>query len=94
MVAAARVRRSGSGDVTLAFSGGDGSSVERAVVINVASEGASVNFEFDWLERHAPGCRVQSRHTFKVAQKHYDNADVTCADGTKRTYIFDISASY
>jgi hypothetical protein len=76
------------------YSGGDGSSVEQAVVIHAISEMDNVELEFEWVGRHDPGCTVHSRDSFKADHKHFEKVDVKCPDGTPRTYMFDVSQIY
>ena len=53
------------------YSGGDGTSVEQAVIINASSDEDAVRFEPDWLQQHVHGYRFKAQRLLKVGQKHY-----------------------
>jgi len=76
------------------YSGGDGTTVKRAVAINLSSDADAVRSEYSWLSQHCPGFRLKSQGLMAVGQRKYDSMDVSLPDGSERTYYFDISKSF
>jgi hypothetical protein len=74
----------------LAFSGGDGSSCQQAVVINDTKyRETGMVAERVWLNRKYPGhVGAQSREV-AVGAKHYDLVELTTADGQAVKVYFD-----
>jgi hypothetical protein len=74
----------------IVYSGGDGSSRERAVVISeVACREAGVLAENLWLEQRYPGCRGATRSAVNGADKQYDVVEFATAGGETRKVYFD-----
>lgn len=72
------------------FSGGDGSSLEKAVVVLGATEPTGVDAEYAWLHGHFPGYG-QVRQGFIQGDKSvYDRLDFETPDGVQHTVYFDI----
>lgn len=79
------------------YSGGDGSSLAQAVVIeNAKGEDDGVAAEYAWIRDKFPGFKMegQSIITGDKDGKVYDGLNGTRADGTKATFYFDITAFF
>jgi hypothetical protein len=75
----------------ITYSGGDGSSFEKAVVIHGASEQTGVDAEYDYLAKHFPGYH-QGKQSLRSHEKHrYDVLEFTTANGATMTMYFDIT---
>ena len=79
---------------TVSFAGGDGSSVESAVLIKGATESTGVQAEYGWLAQHYPRYRMGEQSLQKHGARLYDAMEITTSDGTRKTVYFDISEFY
>jgi hypothetical protein len=76
------------------YAGGDGSSLEHAVVINGAKgESDGVQAEYVWLRRHYPTHRLLRQAVKSVGGRMYDQMDLATPEG-ERSAFFDITAFY
>ena len=73
------------------FAGGDGSTIEKAVVILGATEATGVHAEYEWLDSHYPGWKGEDQSLLNGAKKVYDVMNFTLPDGSKHTVFFDIT---
>ena len=91
-VAAAKATRSSATDQKLKFSGGDGSSIDQAVVIeNVKTEAEGTEAEYAWIGKKFPGFKFKSKGLVKKGEKKYDHVLGIKADGTNADFYFDIT---
>lgn len=67
----------------------DGSSPERAVVINENDTFRGIEAENRWITAHLPGCRKNAQALLQQGGRIYDRITVTCPDGQRHVY-FDI----
>ena len=75
----------------ITFSGGDGSTFGKAVVIHGATEESGVHAEYEYIEKHHPGYH-RGEQALRGHQQHmYDVLNFTTADGKKMTIYFDIT---
>jgi len=75
--------------------GGDGTSVEQAIVIcGAKSEAEGVRAERDYLSEKFPGFDFSGQHLLLPAGRAYDQLDIVLADGSKRSVYFDITAFF
>jgi hypothetical protein len=73
----------------LVYSGGDGSSRDRAVIIGeVQSREVGTLAERVWLEERYPGYRESNKTTFTSADRLYDLVEFATADGQTRQVYF------
>ncbi len=76
------------------FSGGDGSSFERAVVINCDNHVAGVHAEYDYIESQCGSPQRDWKLHEQSLQEHdgrpHDVLIVALANGEFRTFHFDI----
>jgi hypothetical protein len=91
---AARVYRHLTGRTEGITTGGDGSSAEKAVVINATSTAVGVAAEYAYVERKCGTHTLDSQSLMNVNGRHYDVMNVTLQDGTKRDFWFDITAFF
>ncbi|MEA3212196.1 MAG: hypothetical protein QOE70_5253 [Chthoniobacter sp.] len=90
-----------SGDLLLArppgisFAGGDGSSLEKAVIIKGATtEETGVRAEYEYLAQHYPGYKRGSQSLLNSKGRAFDAIEFTTADGRTKTIYFDITAFF
>lgn len=72
------------------FAGGDGSSMDKAVVVLGATEPTGVNAEYAWLHEHFPGYGNMQQSLVQGPNSVYDKMDFTTPDGAQHTVYFDI----
>ena len=72
----------------------DGSSYEKAIVINEKSEGPGVNAEYKWLKENYPGYVLKGQHMGYSGKKIFDIIDIKTADGESKSVYFDITNFY
>ena len=75
----------------ITFAGGDGSSIETAVVILGANEITGVDAEYQWLRDHFPGWVGEEQSLLNRNGKAYDVIKFSMPDNSKHTIYFDIS---
>src|SRR6185295_7298281 len=74
------------------YEGGDGSSMEKAVIIKGAkNEQVGVDAEYAWLAKKYPGYKTDQQALMGDKGKKYDMLSVTTADGKKVEVYFDIT---
>ncbi len=76
----------------------DGTSMERAVVIVAPDEMTGIRAEYDWLSQRL-GVRnrdwkMEQQSLLSATGREYDRLDVRLADGTRRSYFFDITGFF
>ena len=75
----------------LSYSGGDGTSLEHAIVIKGAkNEEAGVAAERAWMEQRYPEFLKGQQALLSSGGKHYDEIKITTREGHKTVY-FDIT---
>jgi hypothetical protein len=76
------------------YSGGDGSTLKKSIVIaGAASTGEGEAAELDWIREHHPGATFQSRGRI-TGPPHYDVVTVKLASGALLDLHFDISGFF
>lgn len=76
----------------LVFEGGDGSSVEQAVIIrNAKNEEEGVDAESRWIRKVHPGWRKGNQALLNVKGRSYDQIEYETPAGKSRTIYFDIT---
>ena len=76
------------------FAGGDGSSVEQAVVVLAETEDEGIDLEHHWTFDHYGRFRKIRGGLAAAGGKHYDVITVELADHTEKTIYFDITGFY
>jgi len=69
----------------------DGSSFEKAIVIDEKSETKGVNAEYAWLKKNYPGYSFKSQSLNHKGKVPYDIITIKTADGETKNIYFDIS---
>lgn len=77
-----------SADVTLA--GGDGSSFEKAILVQGATDATGVPAEYEYLRKHYPGYVFAKQSLLNYKDRLYDALDFTW-EGKRCTVYFDIT---
>ena len=86
-----RLSRETKKDNVTVSSGNDGSSFEKAIVINEKSESAGVSAEYAWLRENYPGYMAKGQSLNFHRNKPYDIMTIITADGVEKKVYFDIS---
>lgn len=76
------------------YSGGDGTSVASAVVIDAPSDASATRTEDTWIQEHYPGARTQRQSLVSHGQHVYDVLEVVLIDDATQRYFFDITQSF
>lgn len=76
----------------LVFEGGDGSSIETAVIIkNAKNEEEGVDAESRWIKKVHPGWQKGKQALLSDDGKKYDKIEYTTRTGETKTIYFDIT---
>ena len=73
------------------FEGGDGTTLEQAVIVNAPSESVGVAALYGWIGRHYPGSTAAGQNTVIQNGRFYDAIDVVTGTKERRTFYFDIT---
>lgn len=76
---------------SVSFAGGDGNSVENAVIIKAPNELAGVRGEYDWIRKNHPDWQLVEQSVLNAGGKVYDKMDFQTPDGRPVTLFFDIT---
>ncbi|PKP01908.1 MAG: hypothetical protein CVU11_13680 [Bacteroidetes bacterium HGW-Bacteroidetes-6] len=69
----------------------DGTSYEKAIVIQEKTESTGVDAEYAWLKEHYPGYKMKQQSLTNQNGKPYDLIEIVTAQGKEMTIYFDIS---
>ena len=72
----------------------DGSSIQRAVVINENDTTRGIAAENAWIARHHPGYRKVGQVLLNEGGGIYDRIDIQAPDGSRRSVYFDIRSFF
>ena len=72
----------------------DGSSFEKAIVLNEKSTGAGIKAEYAWVKEKYPDSKVVKQALIHKGKKSYDMLTVQKADGGTEEVYFDITSFY
>lgn len=75
----------------ITFAGGDGSTVEKAVIIKGATEMTGVHAEYEWLAKHFPGAKPGEQALISNQGRSYDLLHFKTPDGKSHEAYFDIT---
>lgn len=78
-----------TGGVT--YTGGDGSSIGQAVVVQATNEQQGTTAEYVWLQDHFPGFHRENQYVHGENGHTYDEFAIVTADGRKHSVYFDAS---
>lgn len=77
------------------YKGGDGSSIEKAVIIlNTKSDVEGVDAEWRYLDSHYKGWHLDEQTLIFEKDGQYDIMTIKLSDGTKKELWFDITNFY
>ncbi len=82
---------SSSGTVSVNSGERDGSSFEKAIIVEEKTESAGVDAEYKWLAQHYPGYKLQQQSLLMNSGKSYDKMHIKTAQGEVKDIYFDIS---
>jgi len=77
-----------------ATSSGDGSTFDKAIIINETQERPGIDDEYAWIRQHYPNAQNNSQALVYHNQKPYDILHIITADGKAMAIYFDISKFY
>ncbi len=73
----------------------DGSSLEKAIVIEAADERQGVAAEREWVAKNLPGWKINRQALLNgPGGRHYDRLELTGPGDDRKTIFFDISAFF
>jgi len=73
------------------YEGGDGSSMEKAVIIKARNEQVGVDAEYAWLAKKYPGYKMTRQSLMRDKGKKYDMLEIKTTDGKQLEVYFDIT---
>lgn len=92
--AAKESQPAGQPTVRATVAGGDGSSIEKAVIIKAPDNFIGVRIEYAWIKKNCPGWQLEKQSAFKAGNKIYDKMEFRTPDGRQKTIYFDITDFY
>ena len=78
-------------DAGYSFSGGDGSTLNGAVIVHARDEAVGIRAEYAWIKEHWPGSQRGKQGLITKNNKLYDALTITDTAGQERTLYFDIT---
>jgi PBP1b-binding outer membrane lipoprotein LpoB len=69
----------------------DGSSFEKAIVINEKNAMSGVNAEYAWIKQKYPGSKIKGQYLVKHKDQPYDVIEIITTDGKEKSIFFNIS---
>jgi hypothetical protein len=76
------------------FSGGDGSSIEEAVIITAPNNYLGIRAEYDWIKKNCPGWQLELQSVLKGGGKVYDKMYFRTPNGRRTNLFFDVTDFY
>jgi len=73
------------------FSGGDGSTLNAAVIVHARDEAVGIRAEYAWIKEHWPGFRRGKQGLITENNRLYDALTITDSASQERTLYFDIT---
>lgn len=84
----------GMASAQITFDGGDGSTIEQAIIIQSATGTADgVAAEYDWIKKNRPNATVIKQALINEAGRMYDMIEVE-ENGQRSVLYFDITAFF
>lgn len=75
----------------VSYSGGDGSSIENAVIIEASKESVGIRAEYNWIKKNHPDWQLQLQSLMSANGKMYDKMLYKTPQGQTSTVYFDIT---
>jgi hypothetical protein len=76
------------------YSGGDGSAIDNAVVVNARNESEGIRMESEWIFHYNGRFRKISSGLVAQEGRHFDVIRVELSDHSEKAFFFDISAFF
>lgn len=83
-----------AGAAGIAYSGGNGETMETAIVITGGDDSATTTAEYAWLRQHVPGAKVSAQFLIHDRTRVFDRLDVNLPDGSRKPFFFDITSGF
>jgi hypothetical protein len=84
----------GQPTVRATIAGGDGSSLDEAVIIKAPDNFIGVRVEYAWIKKNCPGWQLERQSAFRAGNKIYDKMEFRTPDGRQKIIYFDITDFY
>jgi hypothetical protein len=72
----------------------DGTSFDKAIIIEEQTESKGVNAEYIWLKQHYPGYKLKNQSLSNYNKKPYDVMNIVTSEGENKNIYFDITNFY
>ena len=69
----------------------DGSSFEKAIVIEERNSSKGIAAEYAWIKENYPGCTMKKQALVQHSNKPYDVLTIVTSDGQEKEIHFDVS---
>jgi hypothetical protein len=79
---------------SVVYAGGDGSTLEKAVIVQTNTEKVGIRAEYAWLAQRYPGSKRISQALFHKDGKSYDLLTIQTKNGKEVKTYFDISSFF
>jgi hypothetical protein len=76
------------------FSGGDGSSIKNAVVINASGEEPGIRAAYIWSHEHYPHSRLLHEGVDNDGDRFYFEMNIVTSEGKPHTNFFEITSCF
>ena len=78
-------------EASVVATGGDGSSFEKAIIINEKREKPGIDAEYTWIYKNYPGSKVTQQMLTEKKGVPYDILKIVTAGGEEKSIYFNIS---
>ena len=75
----------------VSFAGGDGRTIENAVIVKAPNELTGVRGEYDWIRKNYPNWQLKEQSVLNTNSRVYDRMDFKTPDSRPVTLYFDIT---
>jgi hypothetical protein len=75
----------------VSFAGGDGSSIENAVIIKAPNTITGMRGEYDWIKKNHPDWQLKEQSVLNSGGRVYDKMAFQTPQGRRVTLFFDIT---
>jgi hypothetical protein len=76
------------------FAGGDGTALDRAVIVTAPDENVGVAALYGWIGKNYPGSKAAGQTTVIQQGRYFDAIDIVTAGKERRTLYFDITSFF
>ena len=78
----------------VSFAGGDGSSIEKAVIIKAPDNFTGIRAEYQWIRKNHPDWQLEQQSVVNTGGTIYDKMDFQTPQGEPVSLYFDITDFY